>query len=200
MPYIRKVKIHCVCDAFFAYDEQMVQEVEKMRDSLTRRMSKEAILAFAETVNGCDCDKILPLIAEDDKELSGNAAYVLLCAQKSLQNCLSGHTEFIMEVVQSTPFEKSRRLLLSLLEKLPSDTTNINVKFLDYCIDSILSAKTPCAIKVSCMKLAFRQCATYKELLVELKMVLDTMDVSMLAPSVACARRNIMKKLLATLQ
>lgn len=200
MLYNRNVRLHCEHDVFFAYDESMVQEIEKLRISLSRRMSKEAILAFAETVNGCDCDKILPLIAEDDKELSGNAAYVLLCAQKSLQNCLSGHTGFIMDVVQSTPFEKSRRLLLSLLEKLPSDTTNINVKFLDYCIDGILSAKTPSAIKVSCIKLAFRQCVAYKELLAELKMVLDTMDVSLLAPSVVCVRRNIMKKLLATQQ
>ena len=109
----------------------MVQEIEKLRISLSRRMSKEAILAFAETVNGCDCDKILALIAEDDKELSGNAAYVLLCVQKSFQNYLLQHTEFIMEIVQLTPFEKSRRLLLSLLEKLPPDSTNINVKFLD---------------------------------------------------------------------
>ena len=177
----------------------MVQEIEKMHIYLSQKMLKESITAFAETVNAYDCNKILPLIADGDKELSSNAAYVLLFAYKGCENQLLEQTSFIMEVIQTTPYDKTRRLLLSLLERLALDTVNVNVKFLDYCFTNILSVKVACAIKASCIRLAFRQCAAYEELLSELKMVLDTMDASMLAPSVASARRNIMKKIDSTL-
>ena len=97
----------------------MAKKTEDFLHLLSNRMSKADILAFAEGVGACNCDKLLPLIVEGDRELSANAAYVLLYARRGSQIWLSGQTEFIIDVVQSTPFEKTRRLLLSLLEKLP---------------------------------------------------------------------------------
>ena len=101
----------------------------------------------------------------------------------------------MMDVVQTTAHEKARRLLLAILEKINFDTVNIDVKFLDYCMDSIVSSKVSSAIKVLCMKLAFKQSFAYSELLSELKMILEMMDSSVLAPSVVCARKNILRKI-----
>ena len=172
----------------------MKQNKEALRLTLSHKMSKEEILAFAKNVNPYNCEEILPLIAEEDKELSANVAHIFLNAGKGTEIWLSGQTQFIMEVIQTTTHEKTRRLLLSILEKLKIDTININVKFLNYCLDNIVSAKVPCAIRVLSMKLAFKQSAAYPELLSELKTILETMEESMLAPSVRCARKNILKK------
>ena len=172
---------------------------EDLRILLSRKMSKEEIFAFSRMVNPCNCDRIFPLIADKDRILSANVAHLCFYAGKDVETWLSGEAPKIMQIVQTTAHEKTRRLLMAILEKIKFDTTNIDVRFLDYCIDGIVSPKVPSAIKVLCIKLAFKQSAAYSELLSELKMILETMDSSMLAPSVVCARKNILKRIAALL-
>lgn len=161
---------------------------------LSQKMSKDEILAFARSMSPSDYDIMFPFIAEEEKELSANVAYIFLNTNNGCEMWLSGKASSIMKIVQTTPYEKTERLLLSILLKLKFDTINIDVKFLDYCLYNIL-AKRPCAITVLYIKLAFKLSTAYPELLYELKMILENMDYSNLAPSVACARKNILKKI-----
>jgi hypothetical protein len=168
---------------------------ENLHVLLSHKLSKDEILSFGKTVKLYNYDKILPLIASKQKELSANVAYIFLNASKATEIWLVGQTEFIMEVIQTTAHKKTKRLLLTILDKLKLDTININIRFFDYCLDNIISAKSPCAIRVLCMKLAYKQSAAYPELLSELKIMLETMDTHFHNPSVVCARRNILKKI-----
>ena len=166
---------------------------DNLRIILSQKLSKDEILSYAKIVTPYNCNKILPLIAEKDKNLSGNIAYIFLYASKEIEMWLIGQTVFIMEVIQTTTDEKTKRLLMSILVKLKFNT--INIKFLDYCFDNIVSAKSPCAIRVLCIKLAHKQSAQYPELLSELKIILESMDNSTLNPSVACAKKNTLKRI-----
>ena len=168
-------------------------KIQELHIFLSQRMSKKEIITFAKSVTPDLFCKILSLIAYKEKVLSANASYILLHIATEAENNLSIETAFIMETIQATSHEKTQRLLLSLLERLKFDT--INIKFLDYCLDKLISAKTPCAIRVLCMKLAFKQSTAYPELLSELKIILETMDTHMLNPSVTSSRKNILKKI-----
>lgn len=162
---------------------------------LSQKMSKEEILAYARAMSPNDCNRIISFIAEEEKELSANVAHIFLNTSKGCKIWLSGKATYIMKIAQTTPYEKTERLLLSVLLKLKFDTTDIDVKFLDYCLYSIISAKRPCAIKALCMKLAYKLSTNYPELLYELKMILENIDNISLAPSIACARKNILRKI-----
>ena len=95
---------------------------ENLHVLLSHKLSKDEILSFAKTVKLYNYDKILPLIASKEKELSANVAYIFLNASKATEIWLAGQTEFIMEVIQTTAHKKTKRLLLSILDKLKLDT------------------------------------------------------------------------------
>lgn len=166
-----------------------------LRFLLSQKMSKEDILTFAKTINLYNCDKIFPFIANGNKELSANVAHLFLNTYKETEVWLTGQVAFIINIIQTTPHEKTQRLLLSILERLKLDATNIDIKFLDYCLNNIHSRKTACAIRVLSIKLAYKLSVEYPELLMELKMTLECLDSSTLNPSVACVKKNILRKL-----
>ena len=168
---------------------------DNLRTVLSQKLSKEELLSYAKTVNPYNCDKILPLIAEKDKYLSGNSAYMFLYAGTTTEIWLAGQTAFIMDAIQTTTDEKTKRLLMSILLKLKFNTVNIDVKFLNYCLENIVPPKQSCAIRSLCIKLAFKLSTSYPELLTELKMILESMDGYTLNPSVACARKNTLKNI-----
>ena len=177
----------------------MTPKTEKLRNRLSAKMSKDKILEFSQTINSCNWERIFSFINDEDKELSANAAHILLSAKGGIVIWLSGKISTIMEIVKNTPHEKTRRLLLSILEKQKIDTINIDTTFLDYCLNNILSAETPAATRVLCIKLAYKQSTAYPELLSELKNLLEIMDDTMLAPSLRCAKKNTLKAINSTL-
>ena len=168
---------------------------DNLRIILSKKLSKNEIFSYAKIVNPYNCDKILPLIAENDKYLSGNSAYILLYTSKATKIWLVGQAAFIMEVAQTTTDEKTKRLLMSILVKLKLDAINIDIKFLNYCLENIVSTRQSSAIRSLCIKLSFKLSTAYTELLTELKMILENMESSTLKPSVACARKNILKNI-----
>lgn len=170
-------------------------KLDNLRIILLQKLSKDEILSYAKIINLYNCDKILPLIAEKDKYLSANTAYIFLHASKATEIWLAGQTSFIMDAVQTITDEKTKRLLMSILLKLKFNTVYIDVKFLNYCLENIVSPKQSCAIRSLCIKLAFKLSTSYPELLTELKMILESIDSYALNPSVASARKNTLKKI-----
>lgn len=166
---------------------------KKLRLALSQKLPKEKILEFSQTINSYNRERIFSFTTETDKELSANAAHILLKAKGENTIWLAGKIPAIMEIIQNTPHEKTKRLLLSILEKQKIDPANINTSFLDYCLKNITSIKTPLAIKVLCMKLAYKQSTAYPELLSELKNTLEITDNSMLNPSTLCAKKKLLK-------
>ncbi len=87
-----------------------------------------------------------------------------------------------------------RRLLLNTLLHLPVPKP-INVAFLDFCLNGMLSPAETVAGQAVCMKLAYAICLKEPELMGELEAYLENMEPEYYTAAVQCARNNILKKI-----
>lgn len=87
-----------------------------------------------------------------------------------------------------------RRLLLNLILHLPI-LEPINVTFLDFCLNEMLSPKESVAGQAVCMKLAYVICLKEPELMGELEAYLENMNPEYYTAAVQRTRNNILKKI-----
>ena len=64
--------------------------------------------------------------------------------------------------------------------------------FLDFCFDHMMDVEEYPGIQSVCMKLAFRMCKLYPELMDELKRTLEAMEIDYYKPAVKCVRNRIL--------
>lgn len=89
-----------------------------------------------------------------------------------------------------------KRLILSLLERLPLGRNDVRSDYLDFCMSKINSSE-PYGIRALCLRQAFAQCRYYPELMAELKNEIELMEQGTLSPGLAAARRIIRHKISA---
>ena len=83
----------------------------------------------------------------------------------------------LINLAMTTPDTSLRRLLLTLLERMTFEADSIRTDFLDFCLDGMQSLSQPPGVQSLCMKLAYKQCRLYDELLDELKVTLENMQI-----------------------
>ena len=95
---------------------------------------------------------------------------------------------------QSMQTENSsvRRLSLNILERLEMSEEDLRTDFLDFCFEHMIDVEEFPGIQSVCMKLAFRMCKYYPELMDELKRTLEAMEIDYYKPAVKCARNRIL--------
>lgn len=136
------------------------------------------------------------LIFDTDKYISGNAAWILTHLDTSHNKWLySKQDELIQESMQTSDIGK-RRLILTLLLKQPFNKEHIRGDFLEYCFNRITSDKESISIKALCMKLAYKQCIHFPELLEELRLTLEMMESNPLSSGLQVVRRKILGQIL----
>ncbi len=64
--------------------------------------------------------------------------------------------------------------------------------FLDFCFEHTASIEEFPGIQTLCMKLAYRMCSFYPELMDELKRTLEAMEIAYYKPAVKCLRKRIL--------
>ena len=87
-----------------------------------------------------------------------------------------------------------RRLLMTILGRLPATVEEIRGDYVDFCLNGINSCE-PYALRALCLKQAFDQCRPYPELIQELKEQISLMDMKALSPGLKSARKNILAKI-----
>ena len=96
-----------------------------------------------------------------------------------------------------------RRLTLNIIERLwvgkrslgmrlKMDEDDLRTDFLDYCFEHTVSIEEFPGIQTLCMKLAYRMCSFYPELMDELKRTLEAMEIDYYKPAVKCLRKRIL--------
>ena len=85
-----------------------------------------------------------------------------------------------------------RRLTLSIIERLKMDEDDLRTDFLDFCFEHMVSIEEFPGIQTLCMKLAYRMCTFYPELMDELKRTIDAMEIDYYKPAVKCLRNRIL--------
>ena len=85
-----------------------------------------------------------------------------------------------------------RRLSLNIVERLEMSEDDLRTDFLDFCFEHMIDVEEFPGIQSVCMKLAFRMCKFYPELMDELKRTLEAMEIDYYKPAVKCVRSRIL--------
>jgi hypothetical protein len=99
--------------------------------------------------------------------------------------------KFIDQAMQ-TENSSVRRLSLNVIERLELYEDELRTDFLDFCFKHMMDVGEYPGIQSVCMKLAFRMCKYYPELMDELKRTLEAMEIDYYKPAVKCVRNRIL--------
>lgn len=141
-------------------------------------------------------DKLFSLLDHADPLVASQAAWVLSYWPRKDQAWLVEKQHALMDKVLDCSHDGKVRLLLSMLCRQPlveKDRGDV----LDYCMETILAQSRPVAIRSFCIKLAYRFCRDFPELLQELKETLDIIKEDA-SPGIISARKNILQLIHST--
>ena len=99
--------------------------------------------------------------------------------------------ELIEQAIQ-TENSSLRRLTLNIIERLKMNEEDLRIDFLDFCLEHMASIEEFPGVQTLCMKLAYRMCCFYPELMDELKRTLEMMDIEYYKPAVKGLRQRIL--------
>ena len=105
-----------------------------------------------------------------------------------LQEILNGLIDQTMQTENSSV----RRLTLNIIERLKMNENDMRTDFLDFCFEHMVSIEEYPGIQTLCMKLAYRMCTFYPELMDELKRTIEAMEIDYYKPAVKCLRKRIL--------
>ena len=98
----------------------------------------------------------------------------------------------LIDQAMHTENSSVRRLTLNIIERLTLEEDDLRTDFLDFCFEHMVSIEEFPGIQTLCMKLAYRMCTFYPELMDELKRTLEAMEIDYYKPAVTCLRKRIL--------
>jgi Zn finger protein HypA/HybF involved in hydrogenase expression len=98
----------------------------------------------------------------------------------------------LIDQAMQTENSSVRRLTLNIIERLTIEEDDLRTDFLDFCFEHMVSIEELPGIQTLCMKLAYRMCSFYPELMDELKRTLETMEIEYYKPAVKCLRKRVL--------
>lgn len=140
-------------------------------------------------------EKILTLIHSDNAVEARNAAWVMThFCDREIRLMSDRHDEFI-DLAMTTSNSSLRRLMLNIVERQDIREEDLRSDFLDFCLTHMVSPTEEPGIQSLCMKLAYKQCKFFPELLDEFKSTLEMME-----DGYATCIQSLRKKFLKILQ
>ena len=139
----------------------------------------------------------------EDYRVARSALWGLTKASKEeLSQLQAILNEFIDQAMQ-TDNSSVRRLSLNVIERLrvgehssgmrlKMSEDDLRTDFLDFCFEHMMDVEEYPGIQSVCMKLAFRMCSFYPELMDELKRTIEAMEIDYYKPAVKCVRNRIL--------
>lgn len=132
-------------------------------------------------------------IYSDDGRVARNALWVLTKASDQELSQLQGMLHELMDLALKTEHSAVRRLSLNIIERLKMEEDDLRTDFLDFCLEHMADADELPGIQSISMKLAYRMCKFYPELMDEFKATLESMETEYYKPAVNCVRSRILK-------
>lgn len=127
-----------------------------------------------------------------DYVVARNALWVLTKASVKELSALQVMLNEIIDLAMTTENSSVRRLSLSIIERLEITEDNLRADFLDFCLERMMCLDEFPGVQTNSMKLAFRMCKFYPELMDELMVTIKTMHVEFYKPAVKCVRNRIL--------
>lgn len=171
--------------------------VSRLKALLGNRIGMQEIIFIKALISDNDhserVDCLFNLVDDDDERVGYNALWVLTHLHNDFMPAIVSHRDLLTDNLFNTDHTGKKRLILNLLERLPVNKQNLRTDFLDYCLSKINSGE-PYAIRSLCIKLAFKQCRLFPELLAEFKQVIGMIDVANESPAIKAVVRNVRKQ------
>ena len=98
----------------------------------------------------------------------------------------------LIDQAMQTENSSVRRLTLNIIERLEIKEDELRTDFLDFCLDHMTDVSEFPGIQSICMKLAYRMCSFYPELMDELKRTVEAMEIEYYKPAVRGIRSKIL--------
>jgi len=169
--------------------------MRSVRERLSERLSEFDISKLiASTRGNLRFADVLYNLIEDQNEAVAFMALRVLCrfSADSLL-FLSDRSDELVDSLLSEQNAGKRRMLLSLLYKLPVSEAYKRVDFIDLCFSGINSAEPP-AIRALCLKHCHALVDIYPWLSDELKSAIDLLDSETVSPAIKSVRNHIVNK------
>lgn len=131
-------------------------------------------------------------VFSEDHLVARNALWGLTKASKDELSQLQVMLNELIGQAMNTKNSSVRRLTLNIIERLEMSEEDLRTDFLDFCLDRMASIEELPGIQSICMKLAFRMCKFYPELMDEMKRTLEAMEIDYYKPAVKCVRNKIL--------
>ena len=128
----------------------------------------------------------------EDYLVARSALWGLTKASKEDLSQLQVIQNELIDQAMKTNNSSVRRLSLNIVERLDMSEDDLRTDFLDFCFEHMIDVEELPGIQSVCMKLAFRMCKFYPELMDELKRTLEAMEIDYYKPAVKCARSRIL--------
>lgn len=139
-------------------------------------------------------DEIVDLLYSEDPYVARNAAWVITHFAKYVLRQLEPQQGKFIELAMATSNTSLRRLLLNILERQKYSADTLRADFLNFCLEHMIAPEEPYGIQSLCMKLAYKQCSLFPELLDEYKQSLEIMP-AIYAPSLMNLRKRFLTKM-----
>jgi Zn finger protein HypA/HybF involved in hydrogenase expression len=128
----------------------------------------------------------------EDYRVARSALWGLTKANKEELSQLQVILNEVIDQAMQTENSSVRRLSLNIIERLEMSEEDLRTDFLDFCFEHMMNVEEFPGIQSVCMKLAFRMCKYYPELMDELKRTLKAMEIDYYKPAVKCVRNRIL--------
>ncbi|MBR5656519.1 MAG: hypothetical protein IKW98_07545 [Prevotella sp.] len=132
------------------------------------------------------------LMHDEDYRVARNALWALTKASNQELEALQSMLHEFIELAMSSENSSVRRLSLNIIERLKMDEEDLRTDFLDFCFEHMSDIEEFPGIQSISMKLAFRMCKFYPELMDELKRTIEAMEIEYYKPAVKSIRNRIL--------
>ena len=128
----------------------------------------------------------------EDYRVARSALWGLTKANREELSQLQVILNELIDQAMQTENSSVRRLSLNIVERLEMSEDDLRTDFLDFCFEHMIDVEEFPGIQSVCMKLAFRMCKFYPELMDELKRTLEAMEIDYYKPAVKGVRGRIL--------
>lgn len=129
---------------------------------------------------------------DEDYQVSRNALWGLT---KATDEELSSLQPMLHELIDKALAEENpsvRRLSMNIIVRLKMEEDDLRTDFLDFCLDHMQNPDEYPGIQSLSLKIAYKMCLFYPELMDELKRTLQAMEMEYYSPALRSVRNRIL--------
>lgn len=164
-------------------------------ETIREALGEKAATALCQEViaNGDIPGFIKQSMHHDDPRVARNALWAMTKATDAELSSQQGMLDELIDLAMTTENSAVRRLSLNIVERLEMDEESLRTDFLDFCLEHMVSLDEFPGTQTLCMKLAYRMCSYYPELMQEFMCIIKEMKVDFYKPAVKSIRAKILK-------